>query len=236
MSTPSNMMYRAVSVYWISVLLVPSVAQQMSARVVGGTADAGRLEIWYDGTWGTVCEDGFGQRDALVACRMLGFNSTTAVAVGSAKYGAGSGPILFNELQCVGHETSLAQCPYSELYRHNCGHWDDVGVMCNFNSAQQMSARVVGGTADAGRLELLYDETWNTVCGYRFGTEEALVACRMLGFNRYGMILITFEKLLSHFSPEKHFCLIGEMYPYYKLANKRKYKIFEDNPCLKSFF
>ncbi|XP_025102139.1 deleted in malignant brain tumors 1 protein-like [Pomacea canaliculata] len=172
-------MYRAVSVYWISVLLVPSVAQQMSARVVGGTADAGRLEILYDGTWSTVCDIGFGQREALVACRMLGFNSTTAVAVWSAKYGAGSGPILFDDLQCVGNETSLALCKYTGLYRDNCFY--DVGVMCNIT--QQMSARIVGGTADAGRLEILYDGTWNTVCGKRFGQREALVACRMLGFN-----------------------------------------------------
>ncbi|XP_025101497.1 scavenger receptor cysteine-rich domain superfamily protein-like [Pomacea canaliculata] len=177
------MMYMAVSVYWISVLLVPSVAQQMSARVVNGTADAGRLEILYDGTWGTVCGSVFGQREALVACRMLGFNSTTAVAVGSAKYGAGSGPILFSDLRCVGNETSLAQCQHSGLYISYCEHWQDVGVMCNIT--QQMSARVVGGTADAGRLELLYDGTWGTVCGKRFGNKAALVACRMLGFNRH---------------------------------------------------
>ncbi|XP_025100433.1 deleted in malignant brain tumors 1 protein-like isoform X2 [Pomacea canaliculata] len=177
------MMYRAVSVYWISVLLVPSVAQQMSARIVNGTADAGRLEILYDGTWNTVCGYKFGQTEALVACRMLGFNSTTAVAVGSVKYGAGSGSILFDDLQCVGNETSLAQCQHSGLYRHNCQQSRDVGVMCNNISAQQMSARVVNGTADAGRLEILYDGTWGTVCGFVFGQREALVACRMLGFN-----------------------------------------------------
>ncbi|XP_025100441.1 galectin-3-binding protein A-like [Pomacea canaliculata] len=155
------MMYRAVSVYWISVLLVPSVvlAQQMSARVVGGTADAGRLEILYDGTWGTVCDDGFGQEEALVACRMLGFNGTTAVAVGSAKYGAGSGPILFSYLRCVGNETSLAQCQHLGLYLHNCDHSEDVGVMCNIISAQQMQARVVNGTSDGGRLENIV--RWN---------------------------------------------------------------------------
>ncbi|XP_025102710.1 deleted in malignant brain tumors 1 protein-like [Pomacea canaliculata] len=158
-------------------------AQQMSARVVGGTADAGRLEILYDGTWGTVCGERFGQREALVACRMLGFNSTTAVAMGRAKYGAGSGPILFGDLQCVGNETSLALCKHSGLYRRLCDHWLDVGVACNFISAQQMSARVVGGTADAGRLEILYDGTWNTVCDVGFEQTEALVACRMLGFN-----------------------------------------------------
>ncbi|XP_025100428.1 scavenger receptor cysteine-rich type 1 protein M130-like isoform X3 [Pomacea canaliculata] len=175
------MRYRVVTTYLMYLLLVPSLAQELSARVADGTAEAGRLEIFYNGTWNTVCRDGFGQKEALVACRMLGFNSTTAVAVGSGKYGGGSGPILFSYLQCVGHETSLAQCQYPGLYRHNCDHSEDVGVMCNFT--QELKARVVGGRAESGRLEIFYDGTWNTVCGDGFGQKEALVACRMLGFN-----------------------------------------------------
>ena len=35
----------------------------------------GRLEVYYNGRWRTVCPSGFNYRDALalVACRMLGF-------------------------------------------------------------------------------------------------------------------------------------------------------------------
>ncbi|XP_025103061.1 scavenger receptor cysteine-rich domain-containing group B protein-like [Pomacea canaliculata] len=175
------MRYRVVTTYLMYLLLVPSLSQELKARVVGGTAEAGRLEIFYNETWNTVCGRGFGHEEALVACRMLGFNSTTAVSVWSVKYGAGSGPILFSGLRCVGNETSLAQCQHAGLYRHNCKRWEDVGVMCNFT--QELKARVVGGTAEAGRLEIFYDGTWNTVCDDDFGQEEALVACRMLGFN-----------------------------------------------------
>ncbi|XP_025100437.1 scavenger receptor cysteine-rich type 1 protein M130-like isoform X2 [Pomacea canaliculata] len=192
------MRYRVVTTYLMYLLFVPSLAQEFTARVVNGTAEAGRLEIFHDGTWNTVCDDSFGQEEALVACRMLGLNSTTAAAVGTAKYGAGSGPILFSGLQCVGNETSLAQCQYSGLYRHNCEHRQDVGVAC---ITQQMSARVVGGTADAGRLEILYDGTWGTVCNDGFGLEEALVACRMLGFNSTTAVAIGSAKYGSGSGP-----------------------------------
>ena len=52
-----------------------------------------------------------------------------AIARGSAFYGQGTGPILLDDVACVGNETRLVDCQHTT--NHNCVHGEDVGVMCN---------------------------------------------------------------------------------------------------------
>eukprot|EP00058_Branchiostoma_floridae_P007110 XP_002592598.1 hypothetical protein BRAFLDRAFT_68921 [Branchiostoma floridae] len=99
-------------------------------RLVGGSSSReGRVEVHYDGQWGTVCDDDFDMNDANVICRQLGYGSA-AEARSQAAFGAGSGQIWLNNLACVGSETSIGDCSHNGWGSHNCGHGEDAGVVC----------------------------------------------------------------------------------------------------------
>lgn len=50
----------------------------------------GRVEVFYRGEWGTVCDDDFNIHAAQVVCRELGYAEAVSWAP-SAKYGKGAG-------------------------------------------------------------------------------------------------------------------------------------------------
>ena len=100
-------------------------------RLAGGYwKDEGRVEIFHNSIWGTVCDDGWDINDAQVVCRELGFDEAVS-ALTRAKYGEGSGPIWLKNVQCVGNERSIMECQHSGWGNHKCGHWEDASVICS---------------------------------------------------------------------------------------------------------
>ncbi|KAK2489015.1 hypothetical protein MC885_004065 [Smutsia gigantea] len=95
----------------------------------GDSANEGRVEIFYRGQWGTVCDNLWDLTDASVVCRALGFENATD-ALGQAAFGPGSGPIMLDEVQCTGTEPSLANCSSLGWLKSNCRHRQDAGVIC----------------------------------------------------------------------------------------------------------
>ena len=90
----------------------------------------GRLEISYNGMWGTVCVDGWHILDAVVVCRQLRFGPPK---VTKHFFGSGAGgPVLISFASCFGFEERLLDCPTQSASRMTeCLHNSDVGVVCN---------------------------------------------------------------------------------------------------------
>ena len=101
----------------------------VAVRLVDGTSYYnGRVEIRYNGQWGTVCDDGWNFIDAHVVCRQLGFRSFLLYR---ARFGQGLGPIWLDNVACIGNESTLARCAHLGVnITRSCSHREDVGVYC----------------------------------------------------------------------------------------------------------
>ena len=90
---------------------------------------SGRVEVFYNGSWGTVCDDGWSLQDANIVCNQLGYGNAKQ-AVGRAHFGAGSGHIWLDEVQCSPGADSLSDCLHNPIGMTDCTHAEDAGVIC----------------------------------------------------------------------------------------------------------
>ncbi|XP_050804197.1 deleted in malignant brain tumors 1 protein-like [Gopherus flavomarginatus] len=147
-------------------------------RLVNGKDHcSGRVEIYYNGTWGTVCDHSWDLSDANVACKQLRCGHAINASV-SAPYGLGSGKIWLDDVNCSGNESNLWVCPFREWGQHNCGDHEDAGVIC---SGSKQISLVNGADHCAGRVEIYYQDTWGTACDDSWDLSDANVVCKELG-------------------------------------------------------
>merc|ERR1712106_38375 len=100
--------------------------------VKSAVPNKGILMVFYNGHWGTVCDDDFGSREANTACRGMGY-------VGAKRHSSSrrenqyrappNAPILLDEVECNETDGSLFDCQ-AQWNNHNCIHGEDVIVEC----------------------------------------------------------------------------------------------------------
>uniref|UniRef100_A0A673KI00 Si:dkey-21h14.8 n=1 Tax=Sinocyclocheilus rhinocerous TaxID=307959 RepID=A0A673KI00_9TELE len=110
------------------------VLDHVPLRLSGGEGRcSGRLEVYHNAVWGSVCDDQWDISDAQVVCRQLGCGAALR-ADGNSVFGAGEGVVWMNKVECRGNEIHLWDCPLSLKIHTDCSHKEHAGLTCAVRS------------------------------------------------------------------------------------------------------
>ncbi|XP_077136601.1 lysyl oxidase homolog 3 isoform X4 [Ranitomeya variabilis] len=183
----------------------PTQSSSLKFRLAGYPRkhNEGRIEVFYNQEWGTICDDDFTMENAHILCRHLGFTEATGWTH-SAKYGKGIGRIWLDNVICSGSEKSIADCSSRGWGNSDCTHEEDAGVVCKDEripgyvepntieteqkQLEEIRLRPVIATAKnrlpitEGVLEIKSSDSWEQVCDEGWTQKNSHVVCGMMGF------------------------------------------------------
>ncbi|RXN29192.1 lysyl oxidase -like protein [Labeo rohita] len=142
----------------------------------------GRVEVFYDGEWGTICDDDFTLANAHVLCK-----------------------IWLDNVICGGSENSIEKCVSRGWGNSDCTHQEDAGVVCkderlpgfadsniiemqvDENRMEKIRLRPLPGNAGRmpvteGVVEVRFKEGWGHICNTGWTIKNSRVVCGMMGF------------------------------------------------------
>uniref|UniRef100_A0A4W4G0J8 Lysyl oxidase homolog n=1 Tax=Electrophorus electricus TaxID=8005 RepID=A0A4W4G0J8_ELEEL len=220
----------------------PHTPERLKFRLAGHPRkhNEGRIEVFYKGEWGTICDDDFSLANAQVLCHQLGFVSATGWAH-SAKYGKGTGKIWLDNVQCSGSERSISVCKSRGWGNSDCTHDEDAGVICkdeklpgyvdaniievqvDESKVEEVRLRPVVSMASKrlpvieGVVEVRYKDGWAQICDNGWTAKNSRVICGMMGFPHERKVNKNFYKLYAerqknHFLVHSVACLGTEVH------------------------
>ncbi|WAQ98303.1 SRCR1-like protein [Mya arenaria] len=146
------------------------MVRSSKVRITGGKDFLGVVQFNENGTWSSLCTDGFGKTNAKVVCRQLGFKKGIALKMSSFANA------VRPNISCVGKETSILKCKYNIGGR--CKEsWKNAGVLCYNQNIR------INGTRNSGRVEIQVDDINYTFCESMWQSGPSRTACRQFGFN-----------------------------------------------------
>jgi hypothetical protein len=135
-------------------------------RLVHCNRQGCRLETFFAGRWGTVCDRGFDPNNAGIICKALGFSAGRGKFLagfsgegskvsGYSSTSTGAGTIWLSGVQCLGGEGDIGDCKHAPWgVAHLCTHRNDVGICCDGFHDGEMGVRKCKSGEKSGILHL----------------------------------------------------------------------------------
>ena len=108
-------------------VLVESIINGTLRLVGPNSTNKGSVEIYINDEWVRMCDDGWDDDTAGVACRQLGFGSSGMTQQFQI---SGSGEAVVPTFVCSGNESLLLNCIQRGMGMSDCDKFDDIGVSC----------------------------------------------------------------------------------------------------------
>jgi len=186
-----------------NVNIVEKDIRILNAR--GELSADGRLEMRYEGEWGTVCSMGNSRESAKLICRQIGYKDgewKNPIGNEGKNYcksyneedhcGAKASGSLFSDIQCQANNNTINQCKKNISDPNICTHEFDSIISCydeNFSTPKIIPDKTIklevsnkDLNTTIGRLELYFNGKWLPVCKVGFTDHSAKIACKQMGF------------------------------------------------------
>ena len=98
------------------------------------TAGAALMQLWFVNNWDmhTLEVSASTKTVRIYICKLI-CNCAAfvgGIAYSNTQFGAGTGPIVLDDVQCSSTSSQLLECSSRPILTHNCQHSDDAGVGC----------------------------------------------------------------------------------------------------------
>ncbi|XP_062373475.1 antigen WC1.1-like [Sardina pilchardus] len=142
-----------------------------TVRLSGERRCEGAVEVYVSQRWRRVLLDSWSQSVVSVVCRQLACGSAVRFSGSTDTEGDG----CVSGIHCSGRESHLGNCSSPQI--PNCTSSQQVTVVCSGPRLVRLTG--FGGDC-AGRLEVLHNGSWGTVCDDSWDMQDAQVVCRQL--------------------------------------------------------
>lgn len=127
--------------------VICSAVKEGAVRLLGSSSRfEGRVEVYYQDRWGTICDHGWTNNDADVVCRQLGYGKAkTAIGNAYRYYGYATSPYVLEDMRCDGFEDNILDCvPYDDT-PEGCDVYDVAGAVCYGSNSDGLSPEAIAG-------------------------------------------------------------------------------------------